>query len=168
MVQSEGEWDAVFFFCEAVMLAKEEAKRVRERFSSRLSSRRRYSGPRGTRDDLWPTAAAVAKRQVLVVFQIVIERRMPIFLWEFGYECVLMKSTPKIAGRRASGSPDYHLAIAAANGYLKHQKRYKFDVGLLGYESVVIESKSQKRSLFSERVVVDFGMFYIGSDKFSN
>uniref|UniRef100_A0A2H1W4U7 SFRICE_029163 n=1 Tax=Spodoptera frugiperda TaxID=7108 RepID=A0A2H1W4U7_SPOFR len=39
MVRSEGEWDAVSHFCEAVMLAKEEAGRVREQTSSRPSRR---------------------------------------------------------------------------------------------------------------------------------
>ncbi|XP_050562634.1 uncharacterized protein LOC126912767 [Spodoptera frugiperda] len=54
MVRSEREWDAVSSFCEAVMLAKEEAERVRERSSSRPSRRRRHSGRRGSRDDLRP------------------------------------------------------------------------------------------------------------------
>ncbi|XP_050550456.1 uncharacterized protein LOC126910803 [Spodoptera frugiperda] len=54
MVRSEGEWDAVSSFCEAVMLAKEEAERSRERSSSRPSRRRRHSGRRGSRDDLRP------------------------------------------------------------------------------------------------------------------
>ncbi|XP_050563537.1 uncharacterized protein LOC126912962 [Spodoptera frugiperda] len=54
MVRSEGDWDAVSSFCEAVMLAKEEAGRVRERTSSRPSRRERHSGRRGSRDDLRP------------------------------------------------------------------------------------------------------------------
>uniref|UniRef100_A0A2H1VNV0 SFRICE_024789 n=1 Tax=Spodoptera frugiperda TaxID=7108 RepID=A0A2H1VNV0_SPOFR len=41
MVRSERDWDAVSSFCEAVMLAKEEAGRVRERTSSRPSRRER-------------------------------------------------------------------------------------------------------------------------------
>uniref|UniRef100_A0A2H1W604 SFRICE_012539 n=1 Tax=Spodoptera frugiperda TaxID=7108 RepID=A0A2H1W604_SPOFR len=41
-------------FCEAVMLAKEEAGRVREQTSSRPSRRERHSGRRGSRDDLRP------------------------------------------------------------------------------------------------------------------
>uniref|UniRef100_A0A2H1WGL2 SFRICE_031919 n=1 Tax=Spodoptera frugiperda TaxID=7108 RepID=A0A2H1WGL2_SPOFR len=53
-VRSEGDWDAVSSFCEAVMLAKEEAGRVRERTSSRPSRRERHSGRRGSRDDLRP------------------------------------------------------------------------------------------------------------------
>uniref|UniRef100_A0A2H1VL49 SFRICE_014289 n=1 Tax=Spodoptera frugiperda TaxID=7108 RepID=A0A2H1VL49_SPOFR len=46
MVRSEGDWDAISSFCEAVMLAKEEAGRVRERTSSRPSHRERHSGRR--------------------------------------------------------------------------------------------------------------------------
>uniref|UniRef100_A0A2H1WEX6 SFRICE_021615 n=1 Tax=Spodoptera frugiperda TaxID=7108 RepID=A0A2H1WEX6_SPOFR len=63
MVRSEGDWDAVSSFCEAVMLAKEEAGRVRERTSSRPSRRERHSGRRGSRDDLRPPRRArVARR----------------------------------------------------------------------------------------------------------
>ncbi|XP_050563744.1 uncharacterized protein LOC126913062 [Spodoptera frugiperda] len=54
MVRSERDWDAVSSFCEAVMLAKEEAGRVREQTSSRPSRRERHSGRRGSRDDLRP------------------------------------------------------------------------------------------------------------------
>uniref|UniRef100_A0A2H1W7Z7 SFRICE_014476 n=1 Tax=Spodoptera frugiperda TaxID=7108 RepID=A0A2H1W7Z7_SPOFR len=54
MVRDEGDWDAVSSFCEAVMLAKEEAGRVTERTSSRPSRRERHSGRRGSRDDLRP------------------------------------------------------------------------------------------------------------------
>uniref|UniRef100_A0A2H1VY22 SFRICE_010289 n=1 Tax=Spodoptera frugiperda TaxID=7108 RepID=A0A2H1VY22_SPOFR len=59
MVRSEGDWDAVSFFCEAVMLAKEEAGRVRERTSSRPSRRERQSGRQGPRDDLRPPCANI-------------------------------------------------------------------------------------------------------------
>ncbi|CAH0664140.1 unnamed protein product [Spodoptera exigua] len=55
---SERSWDAVSSFCEAVMLAKREAARVREQSSSSRSSRRnrRHYGRRrrGSRDDLRP------------------------------------------------------------------------------------------------------------------
>ncbi|KAF9421627.1 hypothetical protein HW555_002560 [Spodoptera exigua] len=56
MVRSERNWDAVSYFCEAVMLAKREAARVREQSSSsRPSSRNwRHYGRRGSRDDLRP------------------------------------------------------------------------------------------------------------------
>ncbi len=55
MVQRERNWEAISSFCEAVMLAKEEAERVRELSSSRPSRRRRrHSGRRGSRDDLRP------------------------------------------------------------------------------------------------------------------
>ena len=53
-VRSEGERDAVSPFCEAVILAKEEAERVRERSSSRPSCRRRHSRRRESRDDPRP------------------------------------------------------------------------------------------------------------------
>uniref|UniRef100_A0A2H1WNZ5 SFRICE_012564 n=1 Tax=Spodoptera frugiperda TaxID=7108 RepID=A0A2H1WNZ5_SPOFR len=53
MVRSERDWDVVSF-CEAVMLAKEEAERVREQTSSRPSRRERHSGRRGSREDLRP------------------------------------------------------------------------------------------------------------------
>jgi hypothetical protein len=46
MVRSEEEWQAVASFCEAVMLAKEEADRIRQRQRrSRRSRRRRDSDP---------------------------------------------------------------------------------------------------------------------------
>ncbi|CAH0698204.1 unnamed protein product [Spodoptera exigua] len=56
MVRSERDWDAVSSFCEAVMLAKREAARVREQSSSSRPSRRnrRHYGRRGSRDDLRP------------------------------------------------------------------------------------------------------------------
>uniref|UniRef100_A0A2H1WAH4 SFRICE_028329 n=1 Tax=Spodoptera frugiperda TaxID=7108 RepID=A0A2H1WAH4_SPOFR len=53
MVRSERNWDAVSSFCEAVMLAKEEAGRVGER-TSRPSGRERHSGHRGSHGDLRP------------------------------------------------------------------------------------------------------------------
>uniref|UniRef100_A0A2H1V1G0 SFRICE_030885 n=1 Tax=Spodoptera frugiperda TaxID=7108 RepID=A0A2H1V1G0_SPOFR len=59
MVRSERDWDAVSSFCEAVMLAKEEAARVREQTSSRPSRRERHSGRRGSRDDLRPPTRPV-------------------------------------------------------------------------------------------------------------
>uniref|UniRef100_A0A2H1W044 SFRICE_009153 n=1 Tax=Spodoptera frugiperda TaxID=7108 RepID=A0A2H1W044_SPOFR len=46
-------------FCEAVMLAKEEARRVEEQTSSRPSRRERHSGRRGSRDDLRPPTRPV-------------------------------------------------------------------------------------------------------------
>ncbi|CAH1641427.1 unnamed protein product [Spodoptera littoralis] len=50
------DWDAVSSFCEAVMLAKEEAGRVRQRSaaSSQPSHREGHTGRRGSRDDLRP------------------------------------------------------------------------------------------------------------------
>uniref|UniRef100_A0A2H1V8M3 SFRICE_003533 n=1 Tax=Spodoptera frugiperda TaxID=7108 RepID=A0A2H1V8M3_SPOFR len=54
MVRSEGDWDAISSFCKSVMLAKEEAGRVRKRTSSRPSRRERHSGRQGSRNDLWP------------------------------------------------------------------------------------------------------------------
>ncbi|CAH1642831.1 unnamed protein product [Spodoptera littoralis] len=56
MMQSEGDWDAVSSFCDAVMLAKEEAGRVRQRFAASLqpSHREGHTGRRGSRDDLRP------------------------------------------------------------------------------------------------------------------
>uniref|UniRef100_A0A2H1VCD2 SFRICE_007532 n=1 Tax=Spodoptera frugiperda TaxID=7108 RepID=A0A2H1VCD2_SPOFR len=49
-------------FCEAVMLAKEEAGRVRERTTSpRPSRRERHSGRRGSRDDLRPPSFLATK-----------------------------------------------------------------------------------------------------------
>ncbi|CAH1644977.1 unnamed protein product [Spodoptera littoralis] len=54
MAPSKGDWDAVISFCEAVMLAKEEAWCVREQASSRPSRRGRHSGQRRSPDDLWP------------------------------------------------------------------------------------------------------------------
>ena len=53
MVRSEGEWDAVTSFCEAVMLEKEVAGRLRQR-ASRPSRRGRRSGRREPRDDSRP------------------------------------------------------------------------------------------------------------------
>uniref|UniRef100_A0A2H1V7L1 SFRICE_027233 n=1 Tax=Spodoptera frugiperda TaxID=7108 RepID=A0A2H1V7L1_SPOFR len=44
MVRSEGDWDAISSFCEAVMIAKEEARRVRDGTSSRPSRFERHSG----------------------------------------------------------------------------------------------------------------------------
>uniref|UniRef100_A0A2H1W3T1 SFRICE_002966 n=1 Tax=Spodoptera frugiperda TaxID=7108 RepID=A0A2H1W3T1_SPOFR len=46
IVRSEGVSDAVHSFCEAVLLAKEEGKRVRKRTFSRPSRRERHSGHR--------------------------------------------------------------------------------------------------------------------------
>nr|XP_032516585.1 uncharacterized protein LOC116769558 [Danaus plexippus plexippus] len=54
MVRSKRRWEAVSSFCEAVMLAKEDADRVRERSSSRPSHRRGHSRRWGSRDDLQP------------------------------------------------------------------------------------------------------------------
>lgn len=54
MVRSEGNWDAISSFCKAVMLAKEEAGRVRKRTSSRPNRRERHSGRQESRNDLWP------------------------------------------------------------------------------------------------------------------
>ena len=53
MVRGEREWEAVTSFCEAVMLAKEVAERLRER-ASRPSRRGRRSGRREPRDDSRP------------------------------------------------------------------------------------------------------------------
>lgn len=53
-MQSEGDWDDVYFFCEAVMLAKEEEGRKRVESSSRSSHRERHSGRLGSRNDLRP------------------------------------------------------------------------------------------------------------------
>ncbi|KAF9794278.1 hypothetical protein SFRURICE_011863 [Spodoptera frugiperda] len=53
-------------FCEAVMLAKEEAGRVREQTSSRPSRRERHSGRRGSRDDLRPPKVRVGGRRARV------------------------------------------------------------------------------------------------------
>ena len=59
MVRSEREWEAVTSFCEAVMLAKEEAGRVREWQSSRphapsRRNRRRHPGRRESQADSRP------------------------------------------------------------------------------------------------------------------
>lgn len=44
MVRSEEGWQAVAFFCDAVMLVKEEADRIRQRRLRCLSRRRRAAG----------------------------------------------------------------------------------------------------------------------------
>uniref|UniRef100_A0A2H1VPR9 SFRICE_015703 n=1 Tax=Spodoptera frugiperda TaxID=7108 RepID=A0A2H1VPR9_SPOFR len=54
LVLSEGDWNAVSSFCEAIMLAKEEAGHVSERTSSRPSRRERHSGRQGSRDNFQP------------------------------------------------------------------------------------------------------------------
>ena len=56
MLRSETEWEAVASFCEAVMLAKEEAGRVRERTRSSLRPTRGGGRPRRrtSQDDLRP------------------------------------------------------------------------------------------------------------------
>ena len=57
MVRSESAWEAVTSFCEAVMLAKEEAERARERQNARPrapSRRRRRPGRRESRADFRP------------------------------------------------------------------------------------------------------------------
>ncbi|KAF9811660.1 hypothetical protein SFRURICE_011023 [Spodoptera frugiperda] len=61
MCGARGEWDTVSSLCEAVVLAKEEAERVRERSSSRPSRRRRHSGCRGSRNDLRPPLRACGR-----------------------------------------------------------------------------------------------------------
>ena len=53
MVRSEREWEAVASFCEAVMLAKEVAGRMRER-ASRPSRRGRRPGRRESIGDYRP------------------------------------------------------------------------------------------------------------------
>ena len=56
MLRGETEWEAVASFCEAVMLAKEEAGRVRERTRSSLRPTRGGGRPRRrtSQDDLRP------------------------------------------------------------------------------------------------------------------
>ena len=53
MIRSEGEWEAVTSFCEAVMLEKEVAGRLRQR-GSRHSRRGRRSGRWEPQDDSRP------------------------------------------------------------------------------------------------------------------